>query len=74
MRIHMEYTHVTSSMQIRCYRHRLTPPNTTLEQTLCLAGYELCQQMPGICIESCAGAAVPVAPFWGLVSPWEFPL
>ncbi|CAK9055350.1 unnamed protein product [Durusdinium trenchii] len=36
-------------------RPRLTPPNTTLEQTQCRAGYEQCHQMPGICMEECTG-------------------
>ncbi len=34
---------------------RLTPPNTTMEQTLCRAGYEECKLMPGICMETCGG-------------------
>ncbi|CAJ1363241.1 unnamed protein product, partial [Effrenium voratum] len=34
---------------------RLTPPNTTLEQSVCRTGYEECGAMPGVCMEVCPG-------------------
>ena len=51
---------------------RLTPPNTTLEQTLCRAGYEVCQRMPGICMESCSGLGEVWGGVWFSWSPVQY--